>query len=205
VNWLERFMLAVLLAVVFFLVARPALADEGIARRLAALRSLSGSGERVALDRPPAPARRHAGCPDAPWWSATRYGLHSRTETAIRDASLRYGLDDALIRSVIRHESNYDPNAVSHKGAMGLMQLMPATARSLGVACPFDPRENVLGGTRYLRRMYDRFQSWSRAVAAYNAGPERVAAGRIPRETRRYVRNVLGTWRPWRPELAELE
>ena len=86
---------------------------------------------------------------------------------------------------------------------MGLMQLMPATARELGVACPFDARENIIGGTRYLRRLRDRFGSWSEAVAAYHAGPRRVSSRRIPGITRRYVRRVIGGWRP--DELAWME
>ena len=79
---------------------------------------------------------------------------------------------------------------------MGLMQLMPATARELGVVCAFDPRQNILGGTRYLREMRDRFGTWRLALAAYNAGPARVASGRrLPLEPRRYVEAVLRSWR----------
>ena len=81
---------------------------------------------------------------------------------------------------------------------MGLMQLMPGTARELHVACPFDARENILAGARYLRQLRDRFGSWSHALAAYNAGPTAVLRDRIPRVTRRYVRRVLRGWRPWR-------
>ena len=75
------------------------------------------------------------------------------------------------------------------------MQLMPQTARELGVVCPDDPRENVIGGTRYLRELRDRFGSWELALAAYNAGPTRVVEGRIPAETRRYVKRVIATWK----------
>ena len=111
-------------------------------------------------------------------------------------------LDPRLIRSVIRHESNFDPKAVSSQGAMGLMQLMPGTARELGVTCAFDPRQNVLGGSRYLRRMRDELGSWPRALAAYHAGPTRVRSGRLPGETRRYVARVLTSWgRADQPEL----
>ncbi len=124
--------------------------------------------------------------------------MRSRTNGAIRDAALRFAVDPQLIRSVIRHESAYDVRAVSHKGAMGLMQLMPETARGLGVVCPFDPRENVLGGTRHLRRLYDRLGSWPRAVAAYHAGAQRVESARLPAPTRRYVKRVLRTWKPHR-------
>lgn len=186
---------ALLLATAGVLVAPAAGADEAIARRLAALRALVDPG---ALRTPPAQPR--PGCPASAWWRATPHAARTRAERAIRDASLRYGVDAGLIRSVIRVESDFEPDAVSHKGAMGLMQLMPETARILGVACPFDPRENVLGGTRYLRRLRDRLGSWPRALAAYHAGAERVESGRIPQITHRYVRDVL---RLWRPQLAE--
>jgi soluble lytic murein transglycosylase-like protein len=114
--------------------------------------------------------------------------------SVIREAAQRTGLPEALIDGVIRTESGYRPRAVSRAGARGLMQLMPATARSLGVHDPFDPRQNVLGGSRYLRRMYDRFGSVRLALAAYNAGPGAVLRHRgVPPydETRRYVSTVL--------------
>jgi soluble lytic murein transglycosylase-like protein len=180
------------------LAAAPAQADEAIARRLAALRSLvDPSSTRAVRETSP----QSPGCPATAWWRMSPYGERTRTEQAIRDASLRFAVDAALIRSVIRVESNFDPDALSHKGAMGLMQLMPATARDLGVVCAYDPRENVLGGARYLRRMRDRLGSWPRALAAYHAGPRAVETGRVPAITRRYVRSVLRLWRPGR--LAE--
>ena len=73
--------------------------------------------------------------------------------------------------------------------------LMPGTAEQLGVYCPFDPRENVLGGTRYLRLLHDRLGSWRRALAGYHAGPRRVESGRIPAVTRAYVERIMRTWR----------
>lgn len=178
------------LAAWLLLAPAPALADEAIGRRLAVLRSLA-SPRSVPVVAPGA-----GGCGGVRWWRVTDYGLRARIDAAVRDASLRYAVDAALIRSVIRHESGFDPDAVSHKGAMGLMQLMPGTARELGVVCPFEPRENVLAGTRYLRRMHDRFGRWPLALAAYNAGPRRVEAGRVPEETRRYVHRVVASWRP---------
>ena len=116
-----------------------------------------------------------------------------------------HGVPPALVKAVIRAESNFDPSARSDKGAMGLMQLMPATAGDLGVVCAFDPRENILGGTRYLRHLYDLLGAWPRAVAAYNAGPARIESGRIPAETRRYVDQVIGQWRPEQLVLNPLE
>lgn len=100
-------------------------------------------------------------------------------------------LDADLVRAMIFVESGGDPLAVSHSGAAGLMQLMPATASDLGVANRFDPEQNIASGTRYLRSLLDRFQSTEVALWAYNAGPEAVAQGRMPLETRNYVPQVL--------------
>ncbi len=182
--------------------AAPAASDEAMARRLGALKALvDPHAARPAEVRPPSTPGR--ACPSGPWWRMTDYGVRSRIDTAVRDASIRFVVDARLIRSVIEQESNYQIDAVSHKGAMGLMQLMPQTARELGVVCPFDPRENILAGSRYLRRLRDRFGSWPEAVAAYHAGPRRVASRRLPGVTRRYVRRGFGAWRPH--ELAWLE
>jgi len=180
----------------------PARADEDIARRLGALKALVRPAE---VQRLAEPAQGGQGCPRGNWWKLTEYGVQSRIESAVRDASLRYRLDPELLHAVIRHESNYQVRAVSHKGAQGLMQLMPATARELGVVCAFDPRENVMGGARYLRQLRDRLASWPRALAGYHAGPRAVERGRIPGETRRYVERVLRSWRPERVAWMLLE
>ncbi|MDR2613598.1 MAG: lytic transglycosylase domain-containing protein [Deltaproteobacteria bacterium] len=117
-----------------------------------------------------------------------------RLRPVISRAAARYRLDPALIAAIIKAESAFDPKAVSWAGARGLMQLMPNTARHMGVKDSFDPEQNVMGGARYLREMLDRFGGdLTLAVAAYNCGPERVArAGRVPdiSETRNYVRTV---------------
>lgn len=112
----------------------------------------------------------------------------------IARASEATGLPIALIDAVIRTESGYRPRATSRTGAKGLMQLMPGTAREVGVYDPYDPGQNIMGGARYLRRLYDRFGSLRLAIAAYNAGPGNVKKhGGVPpfRETRRYVKAVL--------------
>ncbi len=107
-------------------------------------------------------------------------------------------LDPVLVRALVQVESGYNPEALSNKGAMGLMQLMPETARDLAVASPFEPAANVRGGTAYLRSLLDRFGRVELALAAYNAGPAAVAQyGGIPPypETVEYVRRILAMWR----------
>lgn len=111
----------------------------------------------------------------------------------IAHASNRYGVDAGLIRAVIKAESGFNPNAVSSAGAQGLMQLMPATARSLGVSDSFDPEQNIMAGTRFLRDMLKRYNGdVDSALAAYNWGPGNVdkGTGRLPRETRDYLARV---------------
>jgi len=116
-------------------------------------------------------------------------------EKSIQQAAAKYNLPPDLIRSVIRAESNFQADAVSPAGAKGLMQLMPETARELGVTNPFDTQQNIDGGSRYLRQMLDRFGGNLRlALAAYNAGPGAVEQynGNVPyAETRQYVKRVL--------------
>lgn len=123
---------------------------------------------------------------------------HPRVEYLISKYSRYYGVDPSLIRAVMRHESGYNVQAVSPKGAQGLMQLMPGTAALMGVRDPFDPEQNIAGGVGYLRHCLERFQyNVPLAVAAYNAGPEAVARYcSIPPyvETQIFVRNVLGTY-----------
>jgi len=108
-----------------------------------------------------------------------------------------YNLDPKLLHAIAKVESNYNPRAVSPKGALGVMQLIPSTARLVGVSDPFDPRENIYGGARYLRYLLDKFGDLTLALAAYNAGPKAVEAyGGIPPypETQRYVRSVLSLY-----------
>jgi soluble lytic murein transglycosylase-like protein len=129
---------------------------------------------------------------EADWRSARRgSGPYARE---IAEASARYSVPESLIRAVIRVESGYDHRAVSRKGARGLMQLMPETAAMLGVRDPFDPRQNIHGGTRHLRGLLDHFRDLRLAVAAYNAGAQPVARYRgVPPypETQDYVAQVL--------------
>jgi soluble lytic murein transglycosylase-like protein len=125
----------------------------------------------------------------APTTSGMQYGAE------IDSAAQRYGLDPALIQSVIQQESGFDPNATSGAGAQGLMQLMPATAQSLGVTNPYDPAQAIDGGARLLRQNLDTFGGdTALALAAYNAGPGAVTRyGGVPPypETQAYVQQIL--------------
>jgi soluble lytic murein transglycosylase-like protein len=115
-------------------------------------------------------------------------------EKAIDEAASRHNVDPSLVRAVIKVESNFNPNAVSRKGAMGLMQLMPQTARQLNVINPFDPQQNVDAGVRHLKRLMESYGGDVKlSLAAYNAGAGAVArSAGVPRfgETRKYVKRI---------------
>ena len=116
----------------------------------------------------------------------------------IEKAAATYGIPAKLIESVIKHESSFNPNAVSKAGATGLMQLMPATAKFLGVSNAFNPEQNIMGGAKYLSQLMEKYDGdISRTLAAYNAGPGNVAKyDGIPpfKETQNYVKKVLNTY-----------
>jgi soluble lytic murein transglycosylase-like protein len=122
-----------------------------------------------------------------------------RYDKIIRQAARKHGIDSTLIKAVIRAESDFDKHAVSSKGAQGLMQLMPETARELEVSDSFDPKENIHAGVRYLKKQLKNFKNdVSLALAAYNAGENAVRryGHRIPpyKETRTFVDRVLRYW-----------
>ena len=120
----------------------------------------------------------------------------SKLEAMADQVAEKHGLNPVLLKAVVRAESDFNPRVVSRSGAMGLMQLMPETARSLGVKNPFDPMENLEGGARYLKSMIKRFDGDLKlALAAYNAGPGAVERyGGVPpyQETLSYVRKISG-------------
>ncbi len=135
---------------------------------------------------------------------ATVYVAHERSrqfDPIIKLHAARHGIRADLVRAVVQVESAFNPSAVSPKGAMGLMQLMPATAQELGVGNPFNPEENIRGGVTYLRRLLDRYDNKEElALAAYNAGPGAVDkyGETIPpyRETRSYVSKITRLVQP---------
>lgn len=114
----------------------------------------------------------------------------------ITECAEKYNVDQELIRAMIQVESGWTTDAVSNKGAQGLMQLMPRTAAMLGVDDPFDPAQNIEGGTRYISDLTDKYRGdIEKALAAYNAGPARVDSGNIPEVSKRYVRNIMSIYR----------
>jgi soluble lytic murein transglycosylase-like protein len=141
---------------------------------------------------PPAPSYRRVVYTSTPRPASIAHAIYARE---IAEASQRYAVPARLIWAVIRVESGFDHRAVSRKGARGLMQLMPETAAILGVRDPFDPRQNIHGGTRHLRALLEHFRHDVRlAVAAYNAGEKPVRQfGGVPPypETQEYVARVL--------------
>jgi soluble lytic murein transglycosylase-like protein len=116
-------------------------------------------------------------------------------DAIIQKAQSKYGIEFSLIKAVIQAESGFNPRAVSKKGAKGLMQIMPENYKALSVSDPFDPSQNIMGGTRYLKQLLNRYdEKLPLALAAYNAGPEAVDKyGQIPpyKETRTYVQKVM--------------
>ncbi|HEY8210607.1 MAG TPA: lytic transglycosylase domain-containing protein [Myxococcaceae bacterium] len=134
--------------------------------------------------------------------------LRRKYDELMEAAAIRYRVPVALVRAIVQAESNYDPTAVSPAGASGIMQLMPDTAREMFVKDIFDPKENIEGGTRYLRVLANMFGGdMVKMVAAYNAGPDAVAkwGGTVPpyAETQDYVRKVIALYFQYKDQVAQ--
>ena len=169
----------------------PTLTSEAEAETEAEAAALSAAVANDESEEEPAAP----GAPAAPAEPAKPRMTMADIHAHIRQVALRHGISPLLVAAIIEAESEFNPRAVSRKGARGLMQLMPATASSLSVHDSFDPHENIDGGVRHLRRLLDRFHgNVPLAVAAYNAGEQKVIDyGGVPpyRETRRYVSKIL--------------
>lgn len=168
---------------------------EGISSRISAIQARIDE-IRTRFGAPASPTTSFAGQLDqAKWADRFRQAGPTQWDPAILAESSRQRLDPGLLRAVMLAESGGDPSSVSPAGAQGLMQLMPETAAGLGVRDPFDPKQSLQGGARYLRTLLDRFGGdVAKAVAAYNAGPGAVDRyGGIPPypETQAYVERVL--------------
>jgi soluble lytic murein transglycosylase-like protein len=176
------------------------------------------SGKRVFINADPpravAPSQKAASTPSgftkiglrstqnrayvSPELSAAGLANRAKIEEMIREVSARYRVDPALVRAVIETESNWNSAAISRRGALGLMQLVPGTAQQMGVDNALDPKQNIDGGVRYLHGLLERYNGdLDKVLAAYNAGPGAVdRAGGVPRyrETREYVQKVTDSY-----------
>ncbi len=145
----------------------------------------------------PTSARYRYSGPEASMHASIYYpgGNMSTYDGIIREASLQHGMQFELIKAMIRAESNFNPNAISPSGAIGLMQIMPGNLNEFGISDPFDPRDNIMGGTKYLKQLMKKYNSdLSLSIAAYNAGPGAVDKYKdIPPypETEKHVEKVL--------------
>ncbi len=144
--------------------------------------------------------RSFSNCPQGGQWDVyyrekPRRQQKAHYEQLISDIASHQGMDPEVIKSIVQVESGYNPRALSSKGAMGLMQLMPETASAMGISNPWDPVQNITAGTKYFSRLLRRYQGdMMKALAAYNAGPTIVDTyGGIPpyQETKEYVKSVL--------------
>jgi soluble lytic murein transglycosylase-like protein len=163
----------------------------------------SGSTIHTAPARDAAPAAANVVATSAPPSTADSPApADSRIERIVDDAAARHQVDPALVKAVINTESGWNPTAVSRKGAVGLMQLIPGTAQRFGVGNPYDPAQNIEGGTTYLKTLLDRYNGdLSKSLAAYNAGEGAVdKSGGVPwyPETQRYVQKVTDAY--FRPD-----
>lgn len=184
---------AVLVLALAFIDARPGRADI--------YRYVDQHGHTHFSDRKLAPGYRAIGKNQQARQSSNTARTREQFDTLIFDTAQQYQLDPALVHAVITAESGYDPHAVSKAGAVGLMQLMPATAQRYGVQDRRDPADNLRGGIRYLQYLLNRFEDLTLALAAYNAGEQAVVkyGHQIPPypETRTYVRKVLNYYRAY--------
>ena len=189
--------LAIFVLKIFFIVSIASSGDADIYMYIDANGVMHFTNAPTASDREYKVFIRERKSSSKPFYSTDKY------DDIITDASDQYGVDSRLVKAIIKAESDFNPRAVSTKGAMGLMQIMPENFQHLQIENPFDPRENIMGGTRYFKYLYDRFEGQlALSLAAYNAGPTTVDHYNksIPpyRETEQYVERVLKYYRNYK-------
>ena len=168
----------------------------------ALLASLVKEAKEIGVELPKWSCLKHLGEVSQKNFRAGEKVNSKRYDPFIHKASRIYELPPALIKAVIHAESAFVKNAISHKGAQGLMQLMPDTADEIGVQNAFDPGANILGGSKLLRRYLNEFGSLKKTLIAYNAGPSWVRKRKgIPKETRIYIRKVINYYHIYRREM----
>lgn len=176
--------------------------QQRVSEIMARVRNLNPQPRRIEQPAPqPSPLKGYIGDGNVPFDPFGSQASTSRTEapgslsSMITSAATKAGIDPMLFESLVQAESDFNPKALSHAGAMGLSQLMPGTARSLGVADPFDPQQNLEGGAKYLAGLLKQFNGDEKlALAAYNAGPGAVRRyDAVPpfKETQNYVNRIM--------------
>ena len=192
---MKVFYLSSVVAAFILVLSQPVIANDVAINALAAQIKDATQSQRVIITQ-------SVGKIDSRLIDTGKYSINIQREIQrhIAGAARYYKLPKTLFKAIIKVESNFDPTALSHKKCYGLTQLAPGTARDIG-ADIYDLRQNIYGGASYFRKMYDRYGSVEEALWAYNAGPGRVNDNILPRETKKYIKDVMRFWQEYEQAL----